>query len=152
VRVHIFEKVEQILGMYSPGVDEFFARHNPDLWIRSIDEFEERWKTGDHDLTVQGLAVLEHRRRKLLEIYQTYCELGQANLSESPAVRAIISGMYLNKSETQKRAFMECDGCHRKTFQVGKLSIRALETMSRYGDLETRFITQCEECSERSAA
>lgn len=145
----LLEKLNDIHKLYLPKIELFYAAHDPDMWMKSMEDFERAYQTGDTDVTLQALTVYKYRREKMLEIYKLYTELTQEPLPKNPVIEAIQKNLYEDKHEQTKRSLISCDECNEAAGKVGAMFLISEERLNEYGDPTQYFRSVCRECHAR---
>jgi hypothetical protein len=145
-RFPLTDRLDKVLSLWMPKIELFYARFEPDMWVKSIDDFEEAYRAGDMDVTYQALSVLEYRRKKMVDIYRAFTELTQESMPQNPVIEAILKNLYAGADENTKRKCIACDSCGATAAMAKQLRIVESEEMNVSGDPQMVYVTTCGGC------
>jgi hypothetical protein len=146
VIANLTKMLDEINRIYAPGIEVFYAKHEPDLWVASVNELEQNISGSNSEVTLKGIAIYKLRRQKMLEVYKAFMELSQAEYRHNPVIDAIMKNLYADASEQTTRALIRCDACEATAATGGPIRVAAVDRDNENGDPATYHEALCRPC------
>jgi len=149
---NVTKMLDEIHRIYKPGMAEFFSKLEPDQWTKGVDELEACLIGTSPEVSLRAIAIYKYRRKKMLEIYQSYMELAQQDYVSNPIIEAIQKNLYADASEQTTRRLIRCDGCTGTPELLGSITVIASEETNENGDPHVWISTACRQCQKKRGA
>jgi hypothetical protein len=140
--------LDEVHRIYEPGMEQFFARLQPDMWIQSIDDLEKFVLDPNRDVALRAIAIYKFRREKMLEIYRSFRDLAQLDPRSNLVIETIQKHLYAEATEQTTRRLVRCDHCQKTPELSRALKLTAVQE----SDGEVCVKSTCEACFRKEGA